>query len=111
MTERVNVFAALVEPPVFEPKQRREKPVANEAIEKIAEDNNFPSRQASRNVREPRRKRRVHRTGRNQQLNVKATKETIERFYRMADERNVPLGGMLELALDALDRAGRSNRE
>jgi hypothetical protein len=106
MSARVNVFAALAEPPIFEPKPRRERPVAGEGIEKIAEENNFPSRQAARAAKEPRRKRRVYRTGRNRQLSIKATEETVERFYKMADERKVPLGALLEQALAALEGAG-----
>jgi hypothetical protein len=39
-------------------------------------------------------------------LNIKATNETVERFYKTADERRLPLGALLEQALDALDRAG-----
>ena len=51
----------------------------------------------------PRLQRR-YTTGRNQQINVKATAETIARFYRIADEMNVPLGEVLSRALDALDK-------
>jgi hypothetical protein len=32
----------------------------------------------------------------------------VERFYKMADERKVPLGELLRLALDALEGAGGS---
>jgi hypothetical protein len=104
-TERVNPFANLADLPVFEPKPRKEEPVAKETIERIAEENNFPSRQAVR-PREPKRKRRVYRTGRNRPINIKATNETVERLYKMADDRKVPLGALLERALDALERAG-----
>jgi hypothetical protein len=45
-------------------------------------------------------------TGRNQQLNIKATGETIEKLYKLADEGEVPLGELLKQVLDALDRAG-----
>jgi hypothetical protein len=34
--------------------------------------------------------------------------ETLERFYKVADERNIPLGELLRLALDALEREGAS---
>lgn len=44
-----------------------------------------------------------HRTGRNQQFNIKASAETIARFYSLADERRVALGELLEQALDALE--------
>jgi hypothetical protein len=108
MSERVNPFANLAEPPVFTTKPRKEKPVAEEAITRIAEENNFPSRQAPKAPKETRRKRRVYTTGRNRQFNIKATTETVERFYKMADERHVPLCELLEEALDALERAGVS---
>lgn len=107
MTGRVNPFADLNSPlPPFTVKPRKETQPAEDAIARIAKENNFPSRQAPKGAKEPRRKRRVHRTGRNQQFNLKATTETVERFYKMADERKVPLGALLEQALDALDRAG-----
>jgi hypothetical protein len=106
MNTRVDAFAGLKELPAFETKPRREKPVPREAIERIAHDNNFPSRQPARAPGVPRRKPRVHRTGRNQHLGVKATAETVERFYKAADARAIPLGELLRLALDALERAG-----
>lgn len=108
MSTRVDPFAKLKDPPVFTTKPKAEKPVANEAIDRIAEQNNFPSRQAAKASATPRRKRRVYRTGRNQHLGIKATAETIERFYKAADEKNVPSGELLRLALDALERAGVS---
>jgi hypothetical protein len=107
MNTRVNPFATLSEPPVFTTKSKTEKPVQTETIERIAEENNFPSRQATKApLKEPRRKRRVHTTGRNRQLNIKATAETVERFYKMADERKVSLCELLEQALDALEQSG-----
>jgi hypothetical protein len=106
-TQRVNPFASLTENmPVFEPRPRQDNPVARETIDRNAEDNNFPSRQAPRAPKEPKRKRRVYRTGRNRQLSIKATNETVERFYKLADERKIQLGALLDEALDALERAG-----
>jgi hypothetical protein len=107
MNTRVNPFATLSDPPVFTTKAKTEKPVPTETMERIAEENNFPSRQAKA-PREPRRKRRVYTTGRNRQFNIKATAETVEHFYKMADERNVPLCELLEQALDALDALDRA---
>jgi hypothetical protein len=86
-------------------KPKTDQPIAEEAIRRLAEENNFPSRQAPRVPREPRRKRRVYTTGRNRQFNIKATPETVDRFYRMADERKVALCSLLAQALDALERA------
>ena len=77
-------------------------------IDRIAEENNFPSRQAPKGPATPSRKQRRYRTGRNRHLGIKATEETLERYYKAADERNVPLGELLRLALDALEREGAS---
>ncbi len=109
MSGRVDPFADLAMPlSSFTVKPKPEKPIAEEAITRIAAENNFPSRQAPRISREPKRKRRVYTTGRNRQLNIKATSETVERFYKMADERQIPQCALLERALDALERAGAS---
>jgi hypothetical protein len=105
-TERVNPFASMDDLPAFAPKPRRDNEVAKETIERIAEEHNFPSRQAPRGPKEPKRKRRVYRTGRNRQLSIKATNETVERFYKLADDRKIQLGALLDQALDALERAG-----
>ena len=107
MTARVNVFANLSEAPVFEPKPRRETPVTNGAIEQIAQENNFPSRQATKAPKTERRKPRIHRTGRNQQFNAKATAETIGKIYKLADDRKVPLGELLRLAVEALEKESK----
>jgi hypothetical protein len=108
VNQRVNPFANLAEPPAFTTKPRKETPVAKESIERIAAENNFPSRQAPRAQKTERRKPRTHRTGRNQQFNAKATAETIDKIYKLANEMNVPLGELLRLAVDALERAGGS---
>jgi hypothetical protein len=104
VSARVNPFADLKDVPVFEPKRKPETLVEKEAVDRIADDNNFPSRQAARPPKEPRRKRRAYTTGRNRQFNIKASGATIERYYKMADEREVPLCALLELALDALEK-------
>jgi hypothetical protein len=107
MSGRINPFANLADnPPVFTTKPRKETAVEEETIARIAEENQFTSRQAPKAAKEPRRKRRVYTTGRNRQINFRASDETIELFYKMADERRVPLCKLLEQALDALDRAG-----
>jgi hypothetical protein len=106
MSGRVDPFAILKEPlPSFTTKAKTEKRVPTETIERIAEENNFPSRQATKVAKEPRRKRRIYTTGRNRQFNIKATSETVDRFYRLADERRVSLCELLEEALDALEQA------
>ena len=83
------------------------KPVEPQQIERIATEMGFPSRQP---VTTPaalhgKQTRRRYTTGRNQQLNVKATAETVARFYRLADQQGVPWGELLEQALQALEKS------
>lgn len=106
MSGRVDPFAILKEPAAFTTKPKPERRVEENAIDDIARQNNFPSRQAPKPSAAPKRKQRRYRTGRNRHLGIKATNETVERFYKAADDRNVPLGKLLDLALDALERAG-----
>jgi len=103
--ERVNPFAD-IDLPTFTTKTHAQKPVDKTAIDQIAHDQNFPSRQAIKKEAEVPiiRKRRAYITGRSRQLNFKATSQTAERFYAMADKRGVKLCELLELALDALEK-------
>lgn len=110
MSERVNPFATLKDPPVFETKPKAEKPVAKDDIDRIAEENRFHSRQARKEPAVPRRKPRLYRTGRSYNFTVKATMETRDRFHKAADELGVTLARLLELALDALEKQGNSPR-
>jgi RNA polymerase-interacting CarD/CdnL/TRCF family regulator len=101
-TTRANPFSDIETLPTFAPKAKALRPAAGQ-IEKIAEANGFPSRQAAKTP--PRASaRRRYKTGRNQQINIKATAEVIERLYKMADTRRVPLGELLEQALNALQK-------
>ena len=87
----------------FQPHPPRLGSVESEQIECVTEENGFPSRQPAALADKPSGPAvRRHTTGRNQQLNVKATPETVVRFYRLADERRVVLGELLEQALEAL---------
>jgi hypothetical protein len=103
MSGRVNPFDEIDEPPVFTTKPKPEKPIEKASIARLAEEHNFPSRQAPRAPKEPRRKARTHRTGRNTQFNAKVTAETMQRLYKAADDRRVVLGELLKQGLDALD--------
>jgi hypothetical protein len=100
---RVNPFSDLTDAPAFEPKPKASKPVETEKIEQLSRDNNFPSRQTSVKAKAARPRRR-YTTGRNQQLNFKATGATIERFYQLAEQKRLPLCELLEKALDALEK-------
>ena len=105
---RVNPFENLDDFSI-KPKSGIEKSIEDEkaSIDRIAEDNNFPSRQATRKEENTSiiKQQRRYRTGRNQQLNIKATEQTIKKFYRLADKDNVPLGELLDRALNALEKA------
>lgn len=100
---RVNPFDNLADALAFEPKAKTAKPIEAEKIERLARDNNFPSRQSLKPPKVQRLRKR-YTTGRNQQLNFKATPATIERFYRLAEGQQLPLCQLLEKALDALEQ-------
>ena len=105
---RVNPFNDLSDAPAFEPKPKAAKPIEPEKIERLARDNNFPSRQSTK-IPTVDRPRRRYTTGRNQQLNFKATATTIEKFYRLAESKKLPLCELLEEALDALEHRDSNN--
>jgi transcription initiation factor TFIIIB Brf1 subunit/transcription initiation factor TFIIB len=86
---------------------RQGKSVPREVIDRIATDNNFPSRQPVAPAVPAVKQQRRYVTGRNQQINIKATGETIEKLQRIAEELGVPYGEVLDKALDALETASR----
>ena len=102
MTSRIDPFANLKTVPPFEVKPKPPAPVARDLVDRVSDETGFVSRKANAT---PVRKRRVYRTGRNRNFSMKATNAAVERFYKMADERNVTLGALLELALEALEKA------
>jgi len=65
----------------------------------VSEAARFPSREAI-----PRRPRRIYRTGRTMQFNARATPETVEAFYAIADQQGWLISQALEHALAALKR-------
>lgn len=90
---------------------KKAKPVNAADITRIAEENGFPSRQPqAKPASEGIRQRRRYTTGRNQQLNLKATAETVNLFYRLTDEWGGTQGELLELALAALVEQGLPDR-
>lgn len=101
------------------PKGKATKKVQKEVVDQVAAENGFPSRQPVKTAKVVKaapspaatapapaaKEQRRYRTGRNQQINLKATGETIEHLYRLADEMNVPLGEVLARALVALEKS------
>ena len=118
MNQRVNPFeATLKDLPTFGLKPKPEAHVAKDDVDRIADDTGFVSRQPVKPAKpkEQRRKARTYRTGRNVQFNAKVTSDAAQRFYKLADERKVVLGELLEQGLDALEALGElqkvANRE
>jgi len=79
---------------------------APEKVRAVAEAAHFSSREPkppkppSVSKRAPRR----HRTGRNVQLNLKASQEAVDAFYAVSDKNGWVLGETLERATQALQR-------
>ena len=120
MSERVNPFGDLGD---FAPIMDKQKlPIDEEkVIEQLVAENNFPSRQPARSqppIPEPThitRKQRRYITGRNKQINIKATDQTIYRLHRVADKLGLPLGEVLARAqmthANQQDDGGRNTGE
>ncbi len=103
MNERVSPVADLGEKlESLKPMPRAKARVDEEIVAAIAEDNDFPSREARRSPKPPKRKPRFYKTGRNQNLHVKVTLETHDSFYRLATEKGVVMGELMRLALEAV---------
>jgi hypothetical protein len=90
----------------FAPKTAAPPPP--DQVKAIAEAASFPSRQAAKPAPapavKPRREPRRHRTGRTAQFNARATPETVEAFYTIADQQGWLMAETLARALAALQR-------
>ncbi|MBB5509536.1 stability/partitioning determinant [Paraburkholderia atlantica] len=103
MNERVNPLASLGDFAVKTP-ERKPRPQP-EAIEQLAQETGFPSRQPTgAKAAEPMRKQRRYTTGRNVQIPIKGTAETRMQLEQLADELQEPFGEVLARALAALRR-------
>ena len=81
----------------FKPKPKK-KPADKQAVRAASDAAGFPSRQPQPSPKQQRRRR----TGRNQQINIKATAETVETMNAIADQQGWGLGETLEHAIAAL---------
>ena len=103
--------------PVLDLSEFQPKAVARPDREKTAEaaqKANFKSRepkavatpevQSAPAVVIPRDGRQRRRTGRNAQINLKATAETIARFYKVADDNNLIYGDAFDKAVALLEK-------
>lgn len=93
---RADPFEGVVDLDVSGFRPAAKAAVRPDAIRQVSEQQNFPSRA-------PRLRRR--RTGRNVQVNIKATAEVIERLVVISDRQRWVFGETLEHALTALEQA------
>ena len=84
----------------FNPRPTPRPAVPRNTIRRVAAEGGFPSREFHKPKPKAQRRRL---TGRNFQINIRATQETIERLNAIADERHWVLGEVLEHALEALE--------
>lgn len=104
--DKLDPFARLGE---FKPRTDPKPVGISEDIDKISKDNNFPSRQAA--PIEPGKRTRFGSGAPRKQLNIKVSEADIERFYRMAEEREIrALGDLFKLALDALEEKEKEEK-
>ena len=97
----------------FAPKVAPDKAApAAEKVRAVAEAANFHSREAKPPKSAARSKRapRVYRTGRNVQINLKASQTTLDALYTISDQHGWVLGETLEHAIQALKQQLESAR-
>jgi len=83
----------------FAPKTDASAAVPDDVVRLLSEAARFPSREAI-----PRRPPRIYRTGRTMQFNARATPQTVEALYAIADQQGWLVSEALEHALAALKR-------
>lgn len=110
MAERASIFdqADDLDVSEFQTKPAARPKPDKAAIKATAESRGFRSREPvavepPANLTAPARQRR-HVTGRNKQLNLKVTDDSLQRFYAIADAKGWVLGEAFEHAIGALER-------
>lgn len=73
-------------------------------VRATAESAGFVSRPVVERERATTRQRRIYRTGRREQLNIKVRAEDLERFYQLCDQCQWVQGFAFQRALEALTR-------
>jgi hypothetical protein len=105
--QRADPFAPDTGPDLseFKPRSAPRPAPPRETIARASEESGAPSRERAKPKPKVQR-RRV--TGRTEQINIRATQETIDRLNAVADKNGWVLGEVLERALDALASQGYS---
>jgi hypothetical protein len=100
----ISGFAPKTAPDINAPTAEKVRAVAEAAHFSSREPK--PPKKTTSNTRAPRQ----HRTGRNVQLNVKASQETVDTFYTISDKNHWVLGETFERAMQALQRELQSKK-
>ncbi len=106
MNKRASIFedAAELDIESFKPETAPAPDPDLAKLKVISEASNFPSRQAKPSLAPTKMEQRRHRTGRNVQLNIKATKAAIDEFNALCQEQKWVTGEALERMLAAIRR-------
>lgn len=106
-TDRVDPFKALSQ---FKPKSEADSVTLSIDIDKLSNDNNFPSREAPQVEQSAKRKR--FGAASKVQFNIRVDAADQERFYRIAEERGIRrLGDLFGQCLDALEELRKIKAE
>jgi hypothetical protein len=100
MAERNKLFDTEPEPDLsqFTPRPAEAPKPSLEEVRGVANAGGFPSREARPVIPE----RHYYRTGRDTQFNAKVRPDVKAAFIAIANEDNIPIGKVLEDALEAL---------
>jgi hypothetical protein len=111
MAERVKLFEEVQEPDLsrFMPRSNAPPAPAIEQVRNVSAAAGFPNRDPVRPA--PIAERHYYRTGRDTQFNTKVRADTKAAFIAIATEDGVPLGKVLEDALDALMRERQAGKK
>ena len=102
MAERASIFEDDMDLSAFTPSKSTKVAPPPEAIREVSERANFQSREPA--PRLPKKADRRHRTGRNEQLNLKVRGDARDLFYRINDAQGWVQGYTFERAVQALQR-------
>ncbi|BDC53202.1 hypothetical protein F183_A55170 (plasmid) [Bryobacterales bacterium F-183] len=89
---------------VFKPRKSAPPAPPATAVRTVSESAQFVSREPVVAVATKQKRDRRHRTGRNEQLNIKVTAQCMQLFYDLSDNNGWVQGETLERALAALQR-------
>jgi hypothetical protein len=105
MSGRAKLFEEVPDPDLsrFTPKTKDESAPDLEQVRGVSAAAGFPTRDPVKSAA-PIAERHYYRTGRDTQFNTKVRSDVKARFVAIATEDGVPLGKVLEDALDALMR-------